>query len=40
MAFTMAFDQSYILPMIIGKIISGIAAVALALLIYKEKAEV
>ena len=38
MAFTMAFDQSYILPMIVGKIVSGIAAVALALLIYKEKA--
>jgi ethanolamine transporter len=37
MAFTMAFDQSYILPMIVGKIVSGIAAVALALLIYKEK---
>ena len=38
MAFTMAFDQSYILPMIVGKIVSGLAAVALALLIYKEKA--
>ena len=37
MAFTMAFDQSYILPMIVGKIVSGLAAVALALLIYKEK---
>ena len=38
MAFTMAFDQSYILPMIVGKIVSGLAAVALARLIYKEKA--
>ena len=37
LALTMAFNSAYVLPMIIGKIISGIAAVALALLIYKEK---
>lgn len=36
LAFTMAFDGRYVAPMIIGKIISGICAVALALLIYKE----
>lgn len=36
LAFTMAFDKSYILPMIVGKLISGICAVLLALLIYKE----
>lgn len=35
LAFTMVFDNSYILPMIIGKITSGICAVILALLIYK-----
>ena len=36
LAFTMAFDQAYLLPMIVGKIISGISAVVLALLIYKD----
>jgi ethanolamine transporter EutH len=33
----MAFDQSYLLPMIVGKLVSGICAVALAYFIYKEK---
>ena len=37
LAFTMAFDSAYILPMIVGKIISGVTAVLLALLIYKDK---
>ena len=37
LAFTMAFDAEYVLPMMIGKIISGIFAVALALLLYREK---
>lgn len=36
LAFTMAFDRSYILPMIVGKLVSGICAVLLALLIYKD----
>ena len=36
LAFTMAFDADYILPMIIGKLISGVCAIALALLIYKD----
>ncbi len=36
LAFTMVYDQSYILPMIVGKIVSGISAVILALLIYKD----
>ncbi len=36
LAFTMAFDGSYVLPMIIGKIISGISAVFLAFLLYKK----
>lgn len=37
LALTMAFNSNYILPMIVGKIISGIAAIALALIIYKDK---
>lgn len=37
LAFTMVFDDGYVLPMILGKIISGICAVALAMLIYKDK---
>ena len=36
LAFTMAFDSSYILPMIIGKLIAGIFAVLLATIIYKS----
>lgn len=39
LAFTMAFDKDYIVPMIIGKLISGICAVALALLLYKGDAQ-
>lgn len=39
LAFTMAFDNRYVLPMMIGKIISGAFAVLLALLIYKDKGE-
>lgn len=35
LAFTMAFDSKYVIPMIAGKIISGICSVILALLIYK-----
>ena len=35
LAFTMAFDSSYVLPMMIGKIISGICALVLAFFIYK-----
>ncbi len=36
LAFTMAFDSSYVMPMIVGKLVSGICAVILALLIYKD----
>lgn len=36
LAFTMAFDSTYVLPMMIGKIISGVFAVILAFLIYKD----
>lgn len=37
LAITMAFNAEYVLPMIVGKIISGICGVALASVIYKEK---
>ena len=37
LAYTMVFDESFAVPIIVGKLISGVAAVLLALLIYKEK---
>ena len=37
LAFTMAFDPSFVTPVIVGKLVSGIMAVILALCIYKEK---
>lgn len=39
LAFTMAFDNRYVVPMIIGKIVSGIFAVVLAFLVYKGDAQ-
>ena len=36
LAFTMAFDAGYVLPMIIGKLISGVFALALAFFVYKK----
>ena len=41
LAFTMAFDGAYVTPMIVGKLISGVCAVALAFFLYKggEKAQ-
>lgn len=39
LAFTMALDASYVFPMIAGKIISGVCAVVLALLLYKDRAQ-
>ncbi len=39
LAFTMAFDGTYVTPMIIGKIISGVSALALALILYKGDGE-
>ena len=36
LAFTMAYDPDYVIPMIVGKLISGVTAVALTLLLYKE----
>lgn len=40
LAFTMAFDPSYALPMIVGKLISGVYALLLAVLLYKEDAKI
>lgn len=37
LAFTMAYGSPYLWPMIIDKFISGVCAVAAALLLYKEK---
>lgn len=37
LAFTMAFDGKYILPMMVGKIVSGVCAVLLAFVMYREK---
>ena len=37
LAFTMAFDETYILPMIIGKLAAGLAAFILALMLYDRK---
>ncbi len=39
LAFTMAFDSSYVAPMIVGKLVSGVCAVFLALLIYKDNTQ-
>jgi len=39
LAFTMAFDKNYIVPMIIGKIVSGLCAVIMACILYKNKAS-
>ena len=36
LALTMAFDPEYVLPMIVGKIISGISAVVLAWFVYEK----
>ena len=33
----MAFDKSNVVPMIVGKLVSGIFAVVLGLILYKEK---
>ena len=36
LAFTMAFDKSYIVPVVVGKIIAGITALILAAFIYER----
>ena len=37
LAFTMAYDNRYVAPMVVGKLIAGVCAVILALLIYKKE---
>lgn len=39
LAFTMAFRPEYVLPVTVGKLLSGVTAVLLALLLYKEPQE-
>lgn len=39
LAFTMAFDPDYVLPMTVGKLLSGVCAVVLACLLYREKED-
>jgi len=39
LAFTMAFDPTYVVPMIVGKIVSGVFALALAFVLYRERGE-
>ena len=39
LAFTMSFNDDYILAVVVGKLISGILAVALAALVYKKSAK-
>lgn len=39
LAFTMAFDSSYVAPMIVGKLVSGICAVILAMMLYRPTEE-
>ena len=37
LAFTMAYDNRYVAPMVVGKLVAGVCAVILALLIYKKE---
>lgn len=39
LALTLAYDSRYVLPMIVGKVVSGICGVVLALLLYKGEKE-
>lgn len=39
LAFTMAFDQAYVLPMIIGKLVAGVSAIVLACVLYKNSSN-
>ena len=36
LAFTMAFDSAYILPMVVGKLVAGVLALVLAFLLYPK----
>lgn len=37
LAYTMAFDSAYVAPVLVGKLISGVSAIALAAILFKEK---
>jgi ethanolamine transporter len=37
LAFTMAFDRSYLVPVIVGKLVAGVLAVIIAAVIYNIK---
>lgn len=39
LAFTMAFDESYVLPVIVGKLTAGVLALLLAHVVYERAAE-
>lgn len=39
LAYTMAMDGSYIFPMVLGKVISGVCGVVLAFFLYRDKGE-
>ena len=39
LAFTMAFDINYVTPVIVGKLVSGVCAVILAFIIYKDTSK-
>ncbi len=39
LAFTMAFDANYIFPVIIGKLVAGVLALAVAMLLFGRKTE-
>ncbi len=39
LAFTLAFDKNFVIPLIVGKLISGIAAIVLACIIFKKQPE-
>jgi len=39
LAFTMVFDSAYVAPMVVGKLVSGICAVVLAMVLYRPEKE-
>ena len=39
LAFTMVFDSAYVAPMVAGKLVSGICAVVLAMVLYRPEKE-
>lgn len=39
LAFTMVFDSGYVAPMIVGKLVSGVCAVVLAMVLYRPAEE-